>query len=87
MLTFLAHNNSSSTSQLIKGKSSDYFMKCLDYLWLIVNQDAWDQDTKILRCLSGKWLFCLEAVLGALLIDIFLLEGLAVALAATFSYS
>ena len=30
LLTFLAHNKSSSTSQLIKGKSSDFFMKSLD---------------------------------------------------------
>ena len=87
LLTFLAHNKPSSTSQLIKGKSSDYFMKSSIYLWIIVNQDAWDQDTKILRCLSGIVTFLFRSGTGCL-VDWYLpAEGLAVALAATFSYS
>ena len=74
LLTFLAHNKSSSTSQLIKGKSSDYFMKSSIYLWIIVNQDAWDQDTKILRCLSGIVTFLFRSGTGCL-VDWYLPAG------------
>ena len=67
LLTFLAHNKSSSTSQLIKGKSSDFLWNPSIYLWLIVNQDAWDQDAKILRCLSGIVTFLFRSGAGCLL--------------------